>query len=185
MIFILSEIFILCIIMGLLLLLSWIWPPDSPWAPWWKTTREVSPAIKRLAKIKRTDTVYELGSGDGENLLFLAKTYGIRCVGVELDPWRVFQSRFLVNRQHLQGKVEIVKGNLFDVSIAEATVVYLYLVPKTLEKLKRKLLTELKPGTRIVSYRYKISYLAQKGFNVQHMLYLYQIPWAIKKKKKS
>lgn len=185
MVFILSEIIILCIIIGLLLLLSWIWPPDSPWAPWWKTTREVSPAIKRLAKISSADIVYELGSGDGENLRFLAKMYGARCVGIEVDPGRVFQSRFLVNRQHLQNKVKILKGNLFDVPIVEATVIYLYLVPKTLEKLKHKLLSELKPGTRIVSYRYEISYLAQKGLNAKHMLYLYQIPRTNQEKKKS
>lgn len=174
--FILLQLVILVIIVYLFYLLSWFWPPDSPWAPWWKTSAEVARAIQKLGKITPKDLVYELGSGDCENLITLAKEFDIPSVGIEVDPWRVTQSKLLIFLKGLSKKITIIKKNLFAVDISKATVVYIYLIPKTLEKLQTKLEKELKPGTRVISYRYPILYLPKIGENKTHKLYLYEIP---------
>lgn len=174
--FIVTELFILFVIVYLFYLLSWFWPPDSPWAPWWKTSAEVARAIQKLGKITSKDLVYELGSGDGENLITLAKEFDIPSVGIEVDPWRVTQSKLLILFKGLSKKITIIKKNLFAVDVSKATVVYLYLIPKTLEKLQTKLENELKPGTRVISYRYPILYFPKIGENKTHKLYLYEVP---------
>lgn len=178
--FLFIQLVLLLIIIGLFYLLSWFWPPDSPWSPWWKTYAEVARVIQKIGKIKKTDVLYELGSGDAENLITLAKEFGIKSVGVEIDPWRVLQSKFLVKRHGVSENVTIIKKTFYDVSIKEADVVYVYLIPRVLLKLKEKILKELRPGTRVISYRYKIPYLKQIGFNKENILYVYEVPQVIK-----
>ncbi len=51
----------------------------------------------------------------------------------------------------------------------------MYLVPATLKKLLPKFKKELKKGTRIVSFRYKIDDLSLKKEDKQNKLFLYTI----------
>jgi hypothetical protein len=49
-------------------------------------------------------------------------------------------------------RVRFVNGNLFTADIHEANVVTLYLLQSINERLRPKLVRELKPGTRVVSH---------------------------------
>lgn len=154
--FLLVNGILLLIIVFLLLVLSMVWPPDSPWAPWWRTNKKIARAVCRLAKIGPKDKVYELGCGDAIFLITAAKEFGARGVGVEIDPLRSFLAKLLVRYVGVSDKAKIIKGNFFDQNLSSATLVFVYLVPKALQRLLPKLLKELKPGTKIISYRYEI-----------------------------
>ena len=81
------------VIIILFILLSFVWPPDSPWSPWWRTNRKVARAACRLAKISDKDVVYELGSGDGEFILIASREFGAkRAIGIEIE-----HTRFLIS----------------------------------------------------------------------------------------
>lgn len=147
---------LLLIIVILVIFLSMIWPPDSPWAPWWRTSDKTIRKAFKLAGLKSSDTVYDLGSGDGRSLIIAAKEFNARSVGIEIDPLRFYLSKFLIKLSELEDKVTIRKQNFSESDISNATVIFVYLVPKALERLKPKLLKELKPGTRIVSIKYEI-----------------------------
>lgn len=162
------------LILVLLYFLSWFWPPDSPWSLWWKTKKDVALAAAKLANIKKGDVVYELGSGDGEFLLAIAKQYHCQCVGIEIDPLRYWFSKIRVKLAGLDKIITVRQKNFFDTNFFNATVVYTYLVPNALERLVPKLKKELKPGTRVVSYRYQAP-LKEIGTNTKHKLYLYKI----------
>lgn len=152
-----ENLLILGVILFLLLILSFVWPPDSPWAPWWRTSKSTAIRICRLANIKKDDLIYDLGSGDGTALIVAAKQFGAKGVGVEIEPTRALISKILVSKNNVSDRVKIERKNFFAVDISKADVIFLYLVPKTLEKLIPKFKKELKKGTRIVSYRYKMS----------------------------
>jgi 16S rRNA A1518/A1519 N6-dimethyltransferase RsmA/KsgA/DIM1 with predicted DNA glycosylase/AP lyase activity len=170
--FIFIESFLLIVIIFLLLVLSMLWPPDSPWAPWWRTgDREIRESLK-LAKVTKKDTIYELGSGDGRFLVIAAKEFGANGVGIEIDPLRSFISTVMIRINGVQDKITIKKKNFFDVDISKATVIFVYLVPKALGRLLPKFKKELKKGTRIVSYRYKIN-LPLKRFDKENAIRLY------------
>lgn len=151
------------------------WPPDSPWAPWWRTNKKVARAMCRLAKVGKDDIVYDLGSGDGTALVVAAKEFGATGVGIEIDPLRALISTLMIRITRASDKVKIVRKNFYDVDISKASVVFVYLVPRVLKKLKPKLLKELKPGTLLVSYRYKIS-LPLFSYDKTNDIYLYKIP---------
>jgi predicted RNA methylase len=159
----------------LFFLLSMVWPPDSPWSPWWRTTRRIARIQCRLAHVTSKDTVYDLGSGDGTALITAATEFGAKGVGVEIDPFRYFYSKLAIVFHGASKQLKVERKNFFDVNTSEATVVFMYLIPEALNKLKPKLLKELKPGTRVVTFVYKID-LPMIAKDVDNEVYVFEIP---------
>ena len=151
------DLFLILAIIFLLIVLSMVWPPDSPWAPWWRTNKKVARAICKLAKVGEKDLVYDLGSGDGTALIVAAKEFGAKGVGIEIDPLRALISRIRLRGNGISNRIQIKRKNFFDEDISEASVIIVYLIPRVLNKLVPKFKKELKKGTRIVSFRYEIN----------------------------
>lgn len=162
------------VVLLLLFVLSMIWPPDSPWAPWWRTKdHEIRQALK-LAKVSKKDTIFDLGSGDGRVLIVAAKEFGAHGIGIEIDPLRFIISKLAVRISRISDKVKIIRGNFFKQDLSSATVVFAYLVPKALERLKPKLLKELRLGTKIITLKYEIS-LKKIDEDKKNKLFLYEL----------
>jgi hypothetical protein len=121
-----------------LILLSWVWPPDSPWSPRWRTSRKTAQAAFDLAKLKKGETVYELGSGEAIALMVASEEFEAKGVGVEIDPFRYMLSKLSIKRRGLDKDVKLLRKNMFDVDLSSADVVYVYLVTKALNKLTPK-----------------------------------------------
>jgi len=168
-----NTILIIAIIF-LLLVLSMLWPPDSPWAPWWRTNKKVARAICRLAKVGKGDVVYDLGCGDGTALITAVKEFNATGVGIEIDPVRFFIAKNRVSFNKLNSEIKIFNKNFFDVDISKASVIVVYLVPKALGRLLPKFKKELKKGTKIVSYRYEIN-LPLKKHDKENEIRMYVI----------
>jgi SAM-dependent methyltransferase len=124
---------------------------DVPYVP---SPNAVVEGKLKLAGVKANDTVYDLGCGDGRIVITAAKTYGAKAVGVDIDPERIREARANAKSAAVEEKVRFEENDLFQADIAGATVVTLYLLPSVNERLKPKLLKELKPGTRIVSHSF-------------------------------
>ena len=169
----LIYILLIAVILFLLFLLSMIWPPDSPWAPWWRTNSKTAKAICKLAKINKKDIVCDLGCGDGEVLIQAVKL-GAKGVGIEIDPLRYFVAKLRFLKNNLSKEIIIKRDNFFNQDISNATVIIVYLVPKTLDRLLPKFKKELKKGTRIVSFRYKIN-MPLRSFDKKNNIRLYII----------
>jgi hypothetical protein len=174
MFFLILNIFLFIILLFLIFAFTMFWPPDSPWAPWWRTNKKVAKAICELAKINSKDIIYDLGCGDAEVLLYAAKNFGTKGVGIEIELSRLITAKIRVFKNRLNNLIRIKGGNFFKHNLSEATVVNVYLVPKTLERLKQKFLKELKPGTRIISYRYQMN-LEKIAEDKKNKLYVYKI----------
>ncbi len=165
---------LLFILVLLFIILSWAWPPDSPWAPWWSIKDKEIKAALKLAKVSKNDLIYDLGSGTGKFLITAAHEFGANGVGIEIDPLRFLTSKFLVRINGVTDKVKIIRGSFFEEDISDATVVFAYLVPKTLERLLPKFRKELKKGTIIITYRYPLEAKKQKE-NKDLQIFLYKI----------
>jgi SAM-dependent methyltransferase len=173
---IITEVVIFIIIIGLLYLLTWFLPTDSPWAPWWTTSLEKSRALCKLIRLGRRDVFYELGSGTGTTTVVVAKEFGAKVIGIESSKSRIWWSRMKAKRNGVSNNLTFLQKDFFAVDLSPASVVYLYLVPRVIYKLKPKLLKELKPGTKVASLIYRIDYLPLLKKDEREQLYIYEIP---------
>jgi len=122
--------------------------PDVPYVP---TTEKAVQEMLKLADVKKSDLVYDLGCGDGRIVIAAAKNYGARGVGIDISPDRIKEARENARKAGMEDLVRFEEKDLFQADIHEATVVTLFLLPTINLKLRPRLLKELKPGTRVVS----------------------------------
>lgn len=122
--------------------------PDVPYVP---TTEEAVAEMLKLAGVKKTDIVYDLGCGDGRIVIAAAKTYGAHGVGIDINPERIAEAKANAKRAGVEHLVRFEENDLFKADIHEASVVTLFLLPTINLKLRPKLVHDLKPGTRVVS----------------------------------
>jgi SAM-dependent methyltransferase len=123
--------------------------PDVIYVP---TPQPVVDAMLSLAGVTERDVVYDLGSGDGRIVIAAAKTYRARGVGIEIDPALVKRSIDNAAAAGVSDRVRFETRDFFAADISDATVVTLYLLQSLNERLRPKLVRELKPGARVVSH---------------------------------
>jgi hypothetical protein len=127
--------------------------PDVIYYP---TPPETVAEMLRMAKIKKADVLYDLGSGDGRIPIAAAKEYGIRAVGIEIDPKLVTVAEENARQAGVAELVRFRNEDMFRIDVSEATVVTLYLSEKLNVLLRPKLLSELRPGSRILSHDFRM-----------------------------
>ena len=128
--------------------------PDVIFVP---TPQEVVDEMLRLAGVHKGDVLYDLGSGDGRIAVTAAKRYGIRAVGIDIDPERIREANENAKKNGVTKLVQFRQQDLFKANFREATVVTLYLLPELNVKLRPRLWSELRPGTRIVSHQFDMA----------------------------
>jgi cyclopropane fatty-acyl-phospholipid synthase-like methyltransferase len=119
-----------------------------------QTPEEIVDRMLVLAEPREGDVLYDLGSGDGRIVLAAARTYGIRAVGLEIDPDLVSESRKAVTDAGLQGLVEIREQDFLTADLSPASIVTLYLFPAANIRLRSILRQQLRPGARVVSHEF-------------------------------
>jgi hypothetical protein len=127
--------------------------PDVIFVP---TPEETVAEMLRLAGLKAGDVLYDLGSGDGRIPIAAAREYGVRAVGVEIDPKLVAEATEAARAAGVSHLVTFRQENLFRADFREASVVTLYLSDRLNLLLRPKLLRELRPGTRIISHDFRM-----------------------------
>lgn len=157
--------------------------PDVPYVP---TTEPAVEAMLKLAGVTSSDTVYDLGCGDGRIVVTAAKKYGAHGVGIDINPVRIGEAKENANKNNVENLVRFEERDLFEADIKDATVVTLFLLSSVNLKLRPKLLADLKPGTRIVSNTFDMGdWKPDKEFTLQddgedsylsHRFYLWTVP---------
>jgi len=130
-----------------------------------------------LAGVKKGDVVYDLGSGDGRIVIAAAKK-GARAVGFEIDGDLVQQARDNIRTAGVQDSAEIRQQDILTADLSQASVVTMYLLPDVNLKLKPNLLSQLKPGSRVVSHSFDMGdWKPDKSERVDgRTIYLWIIP---------
>ncbi len=148
-------------------------------ARWEPTPLETVKSMLELAKVEPKDRVYDLGCGDARILIMAVKEFGaLKAVGYEIRQDLCEDSQEEIRRQNLQDRISVIKGNLLDADISEASVITLYLYPTANEILRPKLEKEARVGTRVVSHEHLIEtwQIAKTKEYPGETLYLYIVP---------
>lgn len=125
--------------------------------PFVTTPLEVVDAMLRLAKVSATDTLIDLGSGDGRIVIAAARDFGATATGVELDAALVRVSRRAAEAAGVAPRARFVMENALLHDLSAASVVTVYLLPSLLNQLQPRFLDSLRPGTRIVSHAFTMT----------------------------
>ncbi|HSF21490.1 MAG TPA: class I SAM-dependent methyltransferase [Burkholderiales bacterium] len=153
--------------------------PDVP-TPYLPSTEIAVDEMLRLAGTGPDDLVVDLGSGDGRVVIAAARDYGARGLGIEIDPKLVAESEANARRAGVAERVAFRQGDVLAADYREATVVTLYLLPGLVDKLKPRLLAELRAGTRIVAHDYGFSdWKPDRSVVISKTYHLYLVPAAI------
>lgn len=159
--------------------------PDSVYVG---TPYDVVAKMLNMARVKRSDVIYDLGCGDGRIVVLAAKRFGCRGAGYDIDPQRVKESLANVAHNGVGPLVKIEQEDIFTLDLSEASVIALYLLPDMNIRLIPQL-EKLKPGSRIVAQDYgiggyepdeSINFLSSED-NAEHTVMLYTTP--LKKRK--
>jgi SAM-dependent methyltransferase len=116
------------------------------------TPPHIVTAMLELAQVTERDVVYDLGSGDGRIAIAAAKRCGAQGVGIEIHAGRIAQATLSARQAGLASRVRFIQQDFYEADLRPATVVTLFLLPEVNAMLRPKMLRELAPGSRIVSY---------------------------------
>ncbi len=117
-------------------------------------TPRLSPNSKKHLKSLR---YYDLGSGDGETVLAAASA-GWKATGIELNStlWGISSIRRILSPQSIRGKSNFIWANMWKQQISDADAVMIFGVKPLMAKVAKKIETECKPGTYVMSYRFLV-----------------------------
>lgn len=169
-----SVIFYIILIFVLLAIIYYLWyvtfSPQS--GPVYVPSKEKdTQKMIEMANIKEGDVVLDLGSGDGRILIEAAKK-GAKAIGYEIDPILVLESKQKVKKAGVEKKVEIRLKNMWQANFNQADVIFVYLFPKYLKKLKNLFEKNLDHTVTVISNDYQIP--GKKPDKKEGSIYLYK-----------
>jgi SAM-dependent methyltransferase len=153
--------------------------PRAPNVRYEPTPDNVVRAMTDLAGVQAQDVVYDLGCGDGR-IVIAAARLGARAVCVDIDPLRITEAQQNARQAGVAERIEFRTQDLFEASVADATVVMLFLSADFNMALRPRL-RQLRPGTRIVSHWHGMGdWKPQKALRIasgwrEHPVYLWVI----------
>ena len=142
-------------------------------APYIVIGRKEAERMIELAKIKKGEKIYDLGSGDGRLVIAAAKK-GAQAIGFEINPFLVLISWVRILLAGVQENATIKWRNFWWQNISDADVVLLYLITQHMARMEKKLLKELQPGARVISYTFKFPNWQHSFYDKENKLYVYE-----------
>ena len=131
-------------------------PQAQSLAPYAPTPDDVVDRMLALAKVEPGDTVLDLGCGDGRIPIRAAHKFGARGIGVDIDPKLIETARANAKAAGVEKLVEFRVEDAMTTDLTKASVVTLYLLSSSNAKLRPRLQTQLRPGSRVVSHAFSM-----------------------------
>jgi uncharacterized protein (TIGR03000 family) len=158
---------------------------------WVPTPDDIVDEMARLAKIGKDDVVFDPGCGDAVMLIRPVKKLGAKKgIGIDIDPKYVKIAQDKAKAEGVADKIVVKEGDILnekDMAVcAEASVVLIYIGDDLGARMAPVLQKLLKPGTRVVSHRFKLgdwkpdkSVTVKGGDGDDYVLHY----WVVKEKK--
>ena len=102
-----------------------------------------------MCELKSGEILLDLGSGDGR-FLKAAAIRGYIAIGYEINPILYLISLIITWPQ--RKKVTIYLGDYWHKSLPEAQAIYVFLIDRYMDRLDKKLSTEITSPTKVISF---------------------------------
>jgi len=140
---------ILIILVVILVSFSFVLIGGAPYLPTLK--KQIAVALE-LADLKKGETIIELGCGDGRVLVAAAKK-DLKVVGYELNPIMFLLCWFRTIPYRKQ--VKVIWGNFWVKHWPPAEAIYVFLLPRLMDRLDSKIQEENMLRAKVVSFAFK------------------------------
>ena len=121
-------------------------------APWLPTLKRETDSALAIADLKPGQTIIDLGSGDGRLLLAAARR-GLRGSGYEINPFMYLISLIVTFRY--RRRITIHPADFWRARLPPTDAVYVFLLPRLMPDLERKLTSELVKPTPVISLAFE------------------------------
>lgn len=158
------------------LALLWILIPAFYGLPSKPTKQDRIRKALQLVDLKKDETLYDLGAGDGRVLLIAAKEFGAKAIGVEIGPVQCALIWLRITAIGLGNKIKIRWGNFLKADLSEADVIFIYATSQELPKLAPLLEKKMKPGSRVVSISADFPEWEPSTFDDHELIFVYEMP---------
>lgn len=160
MIFVLFTALFVCIALLIFLMIFFYYTLFAGifYAPFVPTSGRDIKAILEYAKLKRGQQFVDLGSGDGKMVIEAVKRYEVNGTGIEINPLLIFFSKLRAKFLKLTS-AEFVRTDLYSFPLNNAHVIYLFLMPKMMDKVSEKVTRECGKGTLVISRAFELPHL--------------------------
>ncbi|HEY4506803.1 MAG TPA: class I SAM-dependent methyltransferase [Candidatus Paceibacterota bacterium] len=126
-------------------------------APYVPVSRKVTKRLLEWGGVSSEDIFCDLGCGDARLLISAVRDFGVKkAVGYEIAPWPYMKARLLLMVSGLKDRIKILHRNIFNADLGDASFVYLYLMPKTVDRLAIKMSKELSLGAKVLCISFPI-----------------------------
>jgi predicted RNA methylase len=150
-------------------------------APYIPTPQSIVERMLTAGRVTADDVVYDLGGGDGRVVITAVQLFGARAVGVEILPDLCRKANQKIKSLGLEDRARMVEDSVFRVDLSPATVVTMFFLTSSNERLKPNLEKYLRPGARIVSNQFPIhgwkpvEVVHVKNGAMDHSIFVYKI----------
>ena len=123
-------------------------------APYVPTKKDSALELLEHARLQKGQKILELGCGDGRVIRTAVETFKMKGVGIDINRLLIWIARF--KHRKFKRDLSFKTANVFKTPLSGYNVIYLFLMPEMLVKLKEKFTKECKRGTLIISHGFKI-----------------------------
>ena len=149
-------------------------------APYVPTSSKILDEILKEARLEKGQLFIELGSGDGRVLRRAVKNFQVKGVGVDMNPLLIIYSKTLTSFMNLNN-IHFKVGDIYKEDLKKADAIFLFLLPRTVNKLREKILGECRKNTLVISHGFKIEgwekYLVKTQKRKLFSTYFYKITY--------
>lgn len=124
-------------------------------APYVATPPEVVECMLDMAQVGPADLVYDLGCGDGR-LAIAAARRGARALGVDIEQHWIELARVNAAAAGVADRVRFEHRDATDLDLSPASVVLMYLVHWSTQRMVAAIGCKCAAGTRVVSHSFPI-----------------------------
>lgn len=158
-IFLLFELFLAIACCAFIMSLTQSLWNGAPFVP--SKDKDVDEIFRKVG-LKKGMKFLELGCGDGRVVCKAVKNYGVIGRGVDVSWLWLICARVRAHIMGIHKQIVFRKEDIRMTDIAWADVIYLYMMPRFLDKYAEVIFAKCRPGTLVISYTFDIPALKGK-----------------------
>ena len=159
-----------------ILIVLWVLVPALYGLPLVTTKPERIRKALKMAKLRASDTLYDLGAGDGRVLLIAAGEFGAQAVGIEVGPVQCALIWLRIAASGYGERIQVRWADFYKADLRSADAVFVYATSQEVAKLAPHLETQLKPGARVVSISADFPAWEPSALDAYDLIFVYKMP---------